>query len=127
MMLATKTPGQLFSQRNQRLFTVVTLISLVLAPVSPGCVGFAAAGADVASSAKDLLKKGDYYYSIDDTTDRAAELYKQLIARYPTSLEAEQAQITRAFSKKFIACSMPAEAKSGWPSSQKQHSAPYKV
>ena len=39
-----------------------------------------------------LLKEAAYYQSEDDTSDRAAELYRQLILKYPTSLQAEQAQ-----------------------------------
>lgn len=44
------------------------------------------------SSAAKLLSEGTYYQSGDDTSDRAADSYRQLILRYPDSTQAEQAQ-----------------------------------
>ena len=44
------------------------------------------------SSASQLLSEGTYYQSGDDTSDRAADLYRQLILKYPKSTQAEQAQ-----------------------------------
>jgi outer membrane protein assembly factor BamD (BamD/ComL family) len=44
------------------------------------------------STAAKLLSEGTYYQSGDDTSDRAADSYRQLILRYPKSTQAEQAQ-----------------------------------
>lgn len=44
------------------------------------------------SQAAKLLSEGTYYQSSDDTSDRAADLYRQLILKYPTSPQAEEAQ-----------------------------------
>lgn len=44
------------------------------------------------SGAARLLNEGTYYQSGDDTSDRAADSYRQLILRYPKTTQAEQAQ-----------------------------------
>jgi hypothetical protein len=43
-------------------------------------------------SAAQLLKQGSSYQAADDTTDRAADIYRQLIRLFPKSVEAEAAQ-----------------------------------
>lgn len=43
-------------------------------------------------SAAQLLKQGSSYQAADDTTDRAADIYRQLIRLFPKSTEAEAAQ-----------------------------------
>ena len=43
-------------------------------------------------SAAQLLKQGSSYQAADDTSDRAADIYRQLIRLFPKSLEAEAAQ-----------------------------------
>ena len=43
-------------------------------------------------SAAQLLKQGSSYQAADDTTDRAADIYRQLIRIHPKSVEAEAAQ-----------------------------------
>ena len=45
-----------------------------------------------AQTAAQLLRHGSRYQAADDTSDRAPELYKQLMTRYPKSAEAESAQ-----------------------------------
>lgn len=51
-----------------------------------------------------LLKEGSRYQAIDDTSDRAAELYQQIIKSYPRSPEAEAAQffLGSYYSRKFF-------------------------
>jgi len=60
-------------------------------------------GATSSQTAKQLLSQASYYYSIDDISDRASDLYRQILAKYPNSLEAEQAQFYLGlyFHKKF--------------------------
>ncbi|MGI9068405.1 MAG: tetratricopeptide repeat protein [Pyrinomonadaceae bacterium] len=55
-------------------------------------------------NAAHLLKEGVSYQNADDTSDRAADLYRQLIRRYPTSAQAEQAQffLGTYYQKKFF-------------------------
>lgn len=43
-------------------------------------------------SAAQLLKDGSRYQAADDTSDQAADLYRQLIRKYPKSAEAESGQ-----------------------------------
>jgi hypothetical protein len=43
-------------------------------------------------SAAQLLKQGSSYQAADDTTDRAADIYRQLIRLFPKAVEAEAAQ-----------------------------------
>lgn len=43
-------------------------------------------------TAAQLLKEGTSYQSADDTSDRAVDLYRQLIRKYPKSPQAESAQ-----------------------------------
>ncbi|HTG94797.1 MAG TPA: hypothetical protein VL866_19530 [Pyrinomonadaceae bacterium] len=43
-------------------------------------------------SASKLLKDGSRYQAADDTSDRAADLYRELLRKYPKSVEAESAQ-----------------------------------
>ena len=43
-------------------------------------------------TAAQLLKQGSSYQAADDTTDRAADIYRQLIRLFPRSVEAEAAQ-----------------------------------
>lgn len=54
--------------------------------------------------AAQLLKEGSRYQAIDDTSDRAAELYEQLVRSHPKSAEAEAAQFFLGgyYSKKFF-------------------------
>jgi len=51
-----------------------------------------------------LLREGGRYQAIDDTTDRATEMYQQLIKQYPNSAEAESAQYFSGayYSRKFF-------------------------
>jgi len=51
-----------------------------------------------------LLRDGSRYQAIDDTTDRAPEIYQQLIKQYPNSAEAESAQYFSGsyYSRKFF-------------------------
>jgi tetratricopeptide (TPR) repeat protein len=60
-------------------------------------------GTPVATASQQLLNQASYYYSVDDTSDRAADLYRQVVAKYPNSPEAEQAQFYLGlyFHKKF--------------------------
>jgi hypothetical protein len=44
------------------------------------------------ASPAQLLKQGSSYQAADDTTDRAADIYRQLIRLFPKSVEAEAAQ-----------------------------------
>lgn len=45
-----------------------------------------------AQSAAQLLRQGSRYQAADDTSDRAPELYRELISKFPRSAEAESAQ-----------------------------------
>ena len=51
-----------------------------------------------------LLREGSRYQAIDDTSDRAAELYQQLVRSHPKSAEAEAAQFFLGgyYSRKFF-------------------------
>jgi len=51
-----------------------------------------------------LLREGSRYQAIDDTTDRATEMYQQLIKQYPNSAEADSAQYFSGayYSRKFF-------------------------
>ena len=55
-------------------------------------------------SAAQLLKEGTYYHGLDDTTDRAADRYRQLLLKFPKSSQAEQAQfyLGTYYQKKFF-------------------------
>lgn len=55
-------------------------------------------------SAAQLLKQGSSYQAADDTSDRAADLYRQLIRLFPKSVEAEAAQFFLAtyYNRKFF-------------------------
>ena len=54
--------------------------------------------------AEQYLKQGSSYHVADDTSDRAADLYGQLIMKYPKSTEAETAQFSLGsyYSRKFF-------------------------
>ncbi len=54
--------------------------------------------------AQQSLREGSRYQAIDDTSDRAAELYQQVIRNYPKSAEAEAAQffLGSYYSRKFF-------------------------
>lgn len=71
-------------------FTIVLIIS-----ITPPTLGQGAA---------QLLKEGSRYQGADDTSDRAADLYRQLIREYPKSAQAESAQffLGTYFEKKFF-------------------------
>ena len=79
---------------------------LLLAPV-PAAAGQRKAKSKAAprgtSEAKKLLSQGTFYQSSNDTTDIAADLYRQVIDKYPTSSEAEAAHfyLGSYFQKKF--------------------------
>lgn len=105
-------PAHLLPARHRspavcRLPTASCLFSLlVLTMVFPASSlgnAYGASAPSALSSAKDLLKKANYYYSVDDITDRAADTYRELLAKYPKSREAEQAQFYLGlyFHKKF--------------------------
>lgn len=51
-----------------------------------------------------LLRDGSRYQAIDDTSDRAPEMYQQVIKQYPNSAEAESAQYFSGayYSRKFF-------------------------
>jgi len=57
-----------------------------------------------AQSPAQLLRHGSRYQAADDTSDRAPELYRELIKKYPKSPEAEAAQffIGGYYSRKFF-------------------------
>jgi hypothetical protein len=54
-------------------------------------------------TAAQLLREGNSYQSADDTSDRAAIVYRLLIQQYPKSIQAEQAQfyLGTYYQKKF--------------------------
>ena len=58
----------------------------------------------IAQDKQQLMKHGAGYHATDDTSDRAADAYRQLIAQYPNSREAEAAQFSLGsyFSRKFF-------------------------
>jgi len=58
------------------------------------CFAIALAGSAVGKtpSAAQLLKQGSSYQAADDTSDRAPDIYRQLIRLFPKSVEAEAAQ-----------------------------------
>jgi TolA-binding protein len=102
MMLHRKTRFQQITMRKHGTFIVCAFILMLLVPVSsPKASG--APGSGTSSTAKDLLKKANYYYSVDDITDRASDTYRELLTKYPKSPEAEQAQFYLGlyFHKKF--------------------------
>ena len=55
------------------------------------------------SSAR-LLNEANYYQGNDDTSDRAAELYRLIVVKYPNTVEAERAQfyLGTYYQKKFF-------------------------
>jgi len=55
-------------------------------------------------SAAKLLSEGSRYQAADDTSDRAADLYRQLIRKHPRSAQAESAQFFLAgyYRRKFF-------------------------
>ena len=55
-------------------------------------------------SAAQILKEATYYHGIDDTTDRAADRYRQLLLKFPNSSQAEEAQfyLGTYYEKKFF-------------------------
>lgn len=57
-----------------------------------------------AQSPAQILKEATYYHGIDDTTDRAADRYRQLLSKFPYSSQAEQAQffLGTYYEKKFF-------------------------
>jgi hypothetical protein len=71
-------------------FTIVLMISLANPAMAQG-------------QAEQMLKEGSRYQAIDDTSDRAADAYQQLIRTHPKSAEAEAAQffLGAYYSKKF--------------------------
>ena len=79
--------------------TLVTLAFGVLLWVSPLMLVTTAGQGTPAQ----LLKEGSSYQSSEDTGDRAAEVYRLLIQKYPTSIEAERAQffLGTYYQKKF--------------------------
>jgi tetratricopeptide (TPR) repeat protein len=89
-----------FDSLNRKLFVVLCLVVTLLCPLPRFGT---AMGTPVATASQQLLNQASYYYSVDDTSDRAADLYRQVVARYPTSPEAEQAQyyLGLYFHKKF--------------------------
>lgn len=54
-------------------------------------------------AAKQILREGSRYQAVDDTSDRAAEAYQQLMRTHPKSAEAEAAQffLGAYYSRKF--------------------------
>ena len=55
------------------------------------------------SGAEQMLKEGGRYQALDDTSDRAADVYQQLIRNHPKTAEAEAAQffLGAYYSRKF--------------------------
>jgi hypothetical protein len=51
-----------------------------------------------------LLNEANYYQGNDDTSDRAAELYRLIVVKYPNTVEAERAQfyLGTYYQKKFF-------------------------
>jgi hypothetical protein len=60
--------------------------------------------ASQSTSSGKLLNEANYYQSNDDTSDRAAELYRLIIVKYPNTVEAERAQfyLGTYYQKKFF-------------------------
>src|SRR6185295_8272664 len=79
--------------RNSIIFSVTILLMVSLADQVMGQGG-----------AEQLLREGSRFQAVDDTTDRAAELYQQVMRSYPKSTEAEAAQyfVGGYYSKKFF-------------------------
>jgi len=60
-------------------FTILLMVSL-------------AGGVMAQGGAEQMLREGSRYQAVDDTSDRAADVYQQLIRTHPKSAEAEAAQ-----------------------------------
>jgi hypothetical protein len=60
--------------------------------------------ANPTTSAASLLRQGTSYQAVDDVSDRAADYYRLVLQKYPTSSQAEQAQFYLAsyYQKKFF-------------------------
>lgn len=76
----------IYSTQSMKSFALVCLAALLIILVTWD------ARSQRKSSAANLLSEATYYQSGDDTSDRAADSYRQLILRYPNSRQAEQAQ-----------------------------------
>lgn len=72
-----------FCIRSVKCFASASVTLVLLISIAPV--------AECQSAAK-LLKEGSRYQAADDTSDQAADLYRQLIRKYPKSAEAESAQ-----------------------------------
>ena len=61
-------------------------------------------GQSRSQSAAQLLKQGSSYQAADDTSDRAADIYRQLIRMFPKAVEAEAAQffLGEYYTRKFF-------------------------
>lgn len=79
--------------KNRNIITLTILLTISFADQVMGQGG-----------PEQLLREGSRYQNVDDTSDRAAELYQQLIKGYPKSAEAEAAQyfVGGYYSKKFF-------------------------
>jgi hypothetical protein len=70
----------------------IRAVGLVLAVSFTTVLIFSLETVSLGQSAAQLLKEGSRYQAADDTSDRAPEVYRQLIMKYPKSAQAEAAQ-----------------------------------
>ena len=96
----------MLTNRTYSLRLIKRAVVMICAPLLLMTVLSSAARPDIKKetrSAAQLLKEASSYQSADDTSDRAAELYRTIISTYPNSVQAEQAQffLGTYYQKKF--------------------------
>ena len=67
---------------------ILAVAACLVVSMTTSSVGMSKGGV----SAAQLLKQGSNYQAADDTSDRAADIYKQLLKKFPKAPEAESAQ-----------------------------------
>lgn len=84
---------QFFSFRPNKWFLIGSLAVILILSMSLEVFG-----------QQELLRQGSIYQNSGDTSDRAADRYRELIARYPRSREAETAQFSLGgyYNRKFF-------------------------
>lgn len=77
-------------------YTIATIVTILLM--------ISSADRAACQRPEQLLREASRYQAIDDTSDRATEMYQQLIKQYPNSAEAESAQYFSGayYSRKFF-------------------------
>ncbi len=77
-------------------YTIATIVTILLI--------ISIADRAACQKPEQLLREASRYQAIDDTSDRATEMYQQLIKQYPNSAEAESAQYFSGayYSRKFF-------------------------